>query len=258
MTRGLGFLPDPPEVVEAQLIACNVQHLPGIALETPLPSSFTFGAYVPFVPDQGATSACVGEFFASSVRVASRARGDDVDPSEKAVYDVARLVMGQRDALLDAGCYPTAAINGVMRYGFVARERWPLTDANVNDLPPWDVFQHGASAILGQYYRIAPGSGAARQLKLALRAGHVPGFAMDVDESFMRYDGSDVFRTLGGPVVGRHMQAIVGWEDDVFIVLGSWGAGWGARGFARIASSFIESLACDSMLVPTVLPISVS
>ena len=81
---------------------------------------------------------------------------------------------------------------------------------------------------------------------------------MDVDQSYVDYDGSDVYRVAGPDFVGRHMQCVVGYAEDHFEVLNSWGADWGSGGFARIGQDFLESRACNAWAVPTIVPIQVT
>lgn len=269
--RGCGFHSDPDEIVSAQLIAYHARALVGAAPSS-LPASFSWRAMLPTLPggspdmvDQGRTSACVGAALSSSILLRSHISGNPIKrPSVKAIYDLARMQAAPRAAtLFDGGCSPTDAINGIKEYGLVAEWRWPLQDQNagtdyINAKPPLDVFHHGLEALLGQHYRIAPGRGAAQLLREALFQGYIPTFAMDVFEDYQSYDGSAVYRSTGGHFVGRHMQAIVGWAEDYFEVLNSWGLDWGDAGFSRIADSFIESRGVDSLLVPTVIPLSVS
>lgn len=253
--RGLGFLPDPREVVEAQLVAYHARELYGAAVG--LPSVFSWRAYVETVPDQMSTSSCVGQAFANALHLHGLIRGEAMPrPSAKAIYDFARMLdTGITHPLFDGGSRPSMALNGMRDYGLVAEERWPLTEANVNDKPAWDVFRHALSATLDQHYRIASGRGAGQLIREALASRYLPVFAMDVDAAFMDHDGRDVYRGLAGPVVGRHMQAIVGWDGSRFEVIGSWGTGWADGGFVMLSEDFIESAACDSFIVPTLSPV---
>lgn len=250
MTRGCGYLPDPDEIVSAQLVAYHARGL--VAAQPSLPREFSWRAHVPSIAQQGATSSCVGQAIASSLHLRSILAGSPIRrPSAKAIYDLARMQNDRTAPLFDGGCNPTDAINGIKLGGIVAEERWPLTEENVNVKPEWDVFQHGLAATIGQHYRIQDGNGAAQLLREAVYQRHVPVFAMDVYQDYADYDGSAVYRATGGAYVGRHMQAIVGWADDYFEVLNSWGGEWGDGGFSRISEGFIQSKAAGSFIVPT-------
>jgi hypothetical protein len=252
------FIADDPDIVEAQLVAFHASQLVGSP--TNLPGSVSWRPYVRTIPDQGPTSSCVGQAFATAIETRSHVAGSPIDrPSAKAIYDIARMIgTGRTAPLFDGGSSPTDAMNGMREYGLVSERRWPFSIDAINVKPSLDIFHAGCDALLGQHYRIASGGGAANMLRQALAKGFIPCFAMSVDDAFMAWGDSAVYSAPLGPSVGWHMQAIVGYSDDFFEVAGSWGGSWADGGFVRIAASFIESSSLvHSILVPTVLPISV-
>lgn len=128
--RGCGFLPDPDEIVSAQLVAYHARALVGAS--SSLPREFSWRAHVPSIAQQGGTSSCVGQAFASSLHLRSILMGSPIRrPSAKAIYDLARMQDNRTAPLFDGGCNPTDAINGIKLSGIVAEERWPLTEENV-------------------------------------------------------------------------------------------------------------------------------
>lgn len=253
--RGLGFLADPSEIVSAQLVAYHARSMPRMG--TPiasLPASFSWRAHVPSIADQGPTNSCVGQALASSVHLLTIVGGYPIErPSALTIYAFARLETSPRSALFDGGSSPTDAINVMKREGMVPESRWPFDPSKVDEVPPWDVFQHVSDVMVGQHYRVAQGRGAAQLLREAVAQNYFPTFAMDVDDAYLDYDGSDVYRAANGKYVGRHMQTVIGWGDGYLEVLNSWGDAWGDGGVSRIADSFIESRACDSFIIPTTL-----
>lgn len=255
MTRGLGFLPDDEQLVGVEHRTRHLELLVGA--EADVPETFTL-AHLAAIQDQGATSSCVGQALKTSVDVRARHVGADIPPvSAKAIYDVARLMRAPHQPLVDAGSQPSAAIEGMHRHGVVSEARWPFSHAGIDEPPPVDVFLAGAVALLGGHYRIPPGRGLAELVRRALAAGFVPCFAMQVDQAYFDYAGG-VVRAVDGPVLGAHMQAIVGYDAEAFTVAGSWGTAWGEGGFARLSPALLESATCSSFLVPTVLPMQVS
>jgi C1A family cysteine protease len=256
--RGCGFIEDPSDIVDAELYARNARGL--IGNTTSVPESFTWAVTgaVPRARDQASTSSCVGQALAASIEIRSAIQGHRVVPSAKAIYDLARMMDARGRPLVDAGSQPSRAIEGVKEYGLVSESRWPFSVADIDVPPPLDVFHHGCDAMLGQHYRITPGRGAAQAIREALVKGYIPIFAMTVDDAYDRYDGSDVYRAPSGRALGRHMQAIVGYYGETFEVLNSWGPAWGRDGIARVASGIIESSDVSSILVPTIVPLSVS
>lgn len=208
------------------------------------------------VQDQGGSNSCVGQALASSIYLTAASSGQTIErPSAKGIYDLARLV-DSPNVLDDVGSRPRAAIIGMQDYGMVANSRWPLTALNVNDKPPLDVFQHAYPARLSAYYRIV-GASSALLVRTALARGFFPVFGMPVDEAYQAHDGRTTFTGLRGPMVGYHMQCVIGCGTDDLLVLNSWGRGWGDGGFIRIADAAFDTLAFD-VLVPTVAPAAVS
>jgi hypothetical protein len=256
--RGLGFLADPDGLEDAELVSANVRSLLGETATPPPSFTWVVTGAVPRPRDQASTSSCVGQALAASVQIRAAILGREVIPSAKGIYDVARLLSAPGQPLADGGSQPALAMDGVREYGLVSEDRWPFSVAEIDALPPLDVFQHGCDARLDRHYRITPGRTAGQSIREAIAKGFIPIFAMTVDESYDRYDGTDVYRVPSGRVLGRHMQAIVGYHDDVFEVLNSWGDGWGREGIARVSSSIIESSDVSSIIVPTVVPALVS
>lgn len=241
MMRGLGHIPDDHATVDEDLRERHVGVLLGAAAGE-LPSIVDYSSMLERIPDQGSTSSCVGQAFATAIFLRAHLDGIPLPrPSAKAIYDVARLIETP-NALIDIGSRPRLAVQGMQDYGIVAEERWPLTEANVNTPPPLDVFRAGLGAKLSGHYRIG-GADVGTLLRSALARGFVPVFAMDVDDAYLAYDGSAIYGGLTAPRVGSHMQAVVGYGAEYFLVANSWGAGWGQRGLARIAADFFNTAA---------------
>lgn len=253
-SRGLGCIPDHASDVADDLRDRHVGLLVGADAPTTMPLQIDYSPLLGGIPNQGRTNSCVGQALATSIYLRAQIAGSPIArPSAKAIYDIARLVdtPGQ---LKDVGSRPRAAIQGIQENGLVADERWPLSEENVNELPPLDVFRAALAALLSEYYRIASGVGASTLIRMALSKGFCPTFVMPVDDAYDRYDGRSVYRSRTGPSLGLHMQAIVGYIDDVLLVAGSWGGGFGLAGYARIANEFFDSGEATDILVPTVVP----
>lgn len=255
--RACGFLDDPADVVSAELQSHHVRALVGEPAV--LPGYWDFVAQVQGIPDQGRTSSCVAQAFSTSFETRSHIIGAPIErPSVLAGYTGGRLVAAPKSVLVDGGSNPLAVLEAYRKYGLVAESRFPFSEDRVNAPLPLDVFQHGADATLGGHYRIGAGAGAGLELRRALFAGYIPVFAMSVDQRFFDLEGGRVYMPSGGPKLGRHMQAIVGYAPGKFLIAGSWGRGWAEDGFAWIDERFIESSECSSFIVPTIIPTKVS
>lgn len=250
--RGLGHIADDLETVVQDLREHHVGVLLGAAAGE-LPTIVDYSSMLERIPDQGGTNSCVGQAFATAIFLRAHLDGIPLPrPSAKAIYDVARLIETP-NVLIDIGSRPRLAVEGLQDYGMVADDRWPLTESNVNTPPPLDVFRAGLGAKLAAHYRIG-GADVATLLRSALARGFVPVFAMDVDDAYLAYDGSAIYAGLTALRVGSHMQAVVGYGAEYFLVANSWGPGWGQRGFARVAPDFFNTSAVRDVIVPTVIP----
>lgn len=254
--RGKGFVADDLGLVAAQHISHDVAGIinPGLFV----PGAVSWRDLVR-IDDQGVTASCVGQAFRTALSVTAAARGASIAmPSASFIYALARLIWRPNQALFDSGCRPTDAIDGMMRYGIASEERWPFQPAEINVLPPLDVYMAGSDAMLTGHLRVRPGKGAAGQLRQAISSGYIPTFAMHVDSAFEELEGDTVVSSIGVSV-GQHMQAIVGYDRDVFLVAGSWGKYWADGGFVRLSESLIEDESiCNAFLIPTVLPLKVT
>lgn len=274
--RSYGFLADTRAVVEREF---NTHHLAGLIGGTPLrpAAEKLYDGLVPFIPDQGGTSSCVAMTCSTIIETSARIRGEVIErPSELATYAFARLydlqnqanagnavarriVEDAREPLFDSGSRPLLAMQALTEVGIVAQSRWPFNEREIGLRPPWDIDQHAAEALLGPYYRIPEGEGVTVGIRAALNAGRLVGFAHDVDQAYEDYDGSSVYQGLQGPVLGRHMETIVGYlADGSFVIAGSWGRAFGRNGFSLMSEAFLESRACDSYLVLTTFPAKVT
>lgn len=252
--RGLGHIPDLDEHVVDDLVHRHVGKLLGAA-PIGVPAELDHSSLLEHVPDQGGTSSCVGQAFATSIYLRAKAAGHPIlRPSPKAIYDGARLYDDAYRPLVDMGSRPRAAVLAMQTYGLVDEARWPLTEENVNDPPTLDVYAHGLGAMLAGYYRIASGEGAAVLLRQALAQGFFPAFAMNVDADYEELAPGVVYDGLRGPILGGHMQCLCGYGQGYFTVAGSWGPSFADRGFARVSDSFVESSDVSDLLVPTVVP----
>jgi len=257
MKRGLGHVADLDQHVEDDLRNRHIGHLVGAAL-VGAPTSLDYSGLLRQIPDQGGSSSCVGQAFATSIYLHAQITAQPIPrPSPKAIYDGARLLDAPHEAMVDFGSRPRSAIIGMQDFGLVAEDRWPLNESNVNVPPPLDVWQAGLGQMLSGWYRIASGQGAATLVRSALTRGFCPTFAMPVDVDYQNIADGTIYDGLYHASIGSHMQCVDGFGTGWLLVANSWGSSWGVRGHARISDAAFERLAGD-ILVPTVVPVSLA
>lgn len=250
--RGLGYIPDSHDKSRD----VSIRALLGARMRSPNPTSFL--KYLTAVHDQGKSSTCVGFTFAEGVQLSCAAIGTPIEfPSPTAIY-VGALAIERKNSgkdpstpLIDAGCQPLLAVQSMSEWGIPADTQWPLggfDENRVTEEPTLEQLQASSSFELHQMYRINEGTETTLDdVQRALEHNPVA-IGSQIDKAFQDYDGKSV---LGPPVndinlIGGHMQLIIGWHYDakgnvVFIMLNSWGRGWGDSGLYYVSPAYLTS-----------------
>lgn len=237
-------------------------HHIGVLLGTigSLPSSVDHTPLLDRVLDQGPTNSCVAHWFTTAIYLAGQANGKPVPrPSVRWSYTVARYTDQPGAALVDLGSSARLMCLGSQTHGIVADTRLPFDPSQIDEPPPFDADLAGADALFTGYYRA---DAVAEQLQSALAQGHFPGIAIDVYSNFESWGATPAaYDQPSGDFKGRHMLTLVGYRteaDDVadFLVLNSWGLGWGNGGLCWMSSAFIESVNVFDRYIVTAAPSS--
>lgn len=234
MIRGAGFIPDLIAHVKED---CILRPLTAAKVGGVLaPSSVDLTPHIDRVRDQYQTSSCVGHAVAEAIGIRTSMLGVARPfPSPAAIYAAARAEDDRGILTLqDSGCRPRAAMVRVSDPELsclVDEDVWPLDVATIGDRLPLDLWQK-ADGLAVNWHRIM-GSGPDRCAKIigALASGMPCMFGAAVDEAFENLGGSGEY-TPGGKIVGNHGQTIVGYTQRAFVVLNSWGIGWGDGGLS--------------------------
>lgn len=235
--RGMGCIPD--RLIDAERDASDrhIGHLVGASAS--YPDSIDFRKYLDAVPDQGATSRCVAWYVSSAVYLAGQVRGTPVPrPSAKWNYDVARYV-DTPGVLVDIGSRCWSMLQGLGQHGMISEARLPSTNENVNEPPPFDADLYGADALLTGYYKLE--GRLSTLIRMTLAAGHLPGFAMVVHESFQDLARGELYDEPDGMELGRHMVTCIGYRPGAILLLNSWGRFWADDGFCWVSDRFVDS-----------------
>lgn len=249
---GFGAIPDRLADAEADGRSKHVGRLIGASAS--FPDRVDHSKHIDAVPNQGATNSCVGWFVSSAIYLAGQISGRPVPrPSAKWSYDVARYI-DSPGLLIDAGCRPRSMMLGLARHGIVAESRVPFGGpATINQPPPFDADLAGADALFEDYYKVD--GDVPTLLRMALAAGHVPGFAMAVHESFVELARGAVYDEPEGAELGRHMVTLVGYRPGAFLLLNSWSEHWADGGLCWISDRFVTSSYVSDRYVVTAAPI---
>ena len=193
--------------------------------------------------NQHDTSACTGFALATVVHVLTSRR--DSRPAHPVspfmLFGMARRYDDLRGESPDGGSSLRGALKGWFKHGVCNRALWPKLD---EPLPSgrrnwWD---DGVRRPLGGYYRVDARSVVDMQIALnetgVLLASALASAGWD--EGHIRKGGKKAapngIWTIPYPCLTKatdgHAFALVGYDEDGFIVQNSWGDGWGTRGLA--------------------------
>lgn len=251
--KGFGAIPDRLEDAEHD---ARHRHIAGLIGRDAgvLSAAIDWTDHLDRIPDQGASSSCVGQAMSTAIYLAGQAlRAPVPRPSAAWSYAVARYY-DTPGVLVDVGCRPRSAVLGALRHGIVAESRVPFDPAAVNVAPPLDADVAGADALFTGYYRVA--GDVPLLLRMALEKGHVPMLSMVVHESFQDLGRGATYAEPEGTELGRHMVAIAGYRPGSFCLVNSWGTGWADGGTCWIADRFIASSYVQDVYVVTAAPAS--
>jgi hypothetical protein len=189
-----------------------------------------------FARNQGASNACTG-FALAHVVDALRLHAESHEPPSSAMmlYHMAKL-NDEWSGTDYEGSSIRGALKGFHNYGVCAEAAAPFDPRPKDWLPDVEQSRAARSCRLGAYYRLRPEINDYHAALNEVGAIYVSavihkGWAhprKDGREGPSRIPSSD--RT---PSVGGHAFAVVGYDDEGFIVLNSWGGAWGDDGTAH-------------------------
>lgn len=251
MSFGLGCIPCTAEEAAEDCVRRHVGQLIGGARASA--SHVDHSHLLDFVPDQSTTMSCVGQWHSSAIYLAGQAQGLPVPrPSRRWSYLVARY-RSSPGLLVDAGSSVRQMCEGTAEHGIVSEERLPFEPHRINEPPPFDADLAGDDALFTGFYRA---DASAEQLRRALELGQFPGIAIQVYQNFFDHREGVYDDIAGAYSGGAHMLTLVGYRPGAFLVLNSWGEGWGEDGFCWMSERFVESRHAFDRYVVTAAPIS--
>lgn len=200
------------------------------------------------VRDQGPTSACVGFAITSGVDVRLRKLGIVwPEPSPVSVYTPARRAVTPKGAKLDdGGSFPRVAMKMIRDLGIASEQAVPFNPATINDELKWGAYQDASKLLVFQWFRVYEyGASRSDAVANALAKGYPVVLGATIDPAFFQSKGETIM-AWGPEKRGGHMLCVVGYRTRAdgtreFLILNSWGTGWGARGFVWLHEGALAS-----------------
>lgn len=201
------------------------------------------------IKHQGDTKACTGFALSSVVEhlLSVSGREPAIEVSPFMLYSMARRYDEFPGSMLDEGSSLRGALKGWFKHGVCSHALWgPCVDMpKVPSDPSEDWWLDAVKRPLGAYYRVAPDN--IGDMHAALNEVGIlyasAGCHSGWDQGFGATSCTgrpDSFRDIwripvqGGSRVAHpgHAFAIVGYDENGFLVHNSWGTGWGTHGYA--------------------------
>lgn len=218
-----------------------------------LPSSVDLRPLCPPVQDQGELGSCTGNAIASALEFLEKLNNVPkfFDYSRLFIYYNERVI--ENTVSSDAGAEIRDGIKSINRWGCCSEASWPYNIAKFRRKPSVSAYKQARQNIFKKYERLS----SVDQYQSCLANKHPFVFGFTVYESFE----SDVVARTGvvpmpGPnesVLGGHAVLGVGYDNASkrFLVMNSWGTGWGMGGFCTIPYDYLgnSNLADDFWVV---------
>lgn len=240
MVYGLGWKPSLPDHRDIKLGVTPGKSLPELI---DLRSGIDFVAY-----NQGDFNSCTAHSAVAIMRFVNRKQNLPFNhPSRMFIYWVERWL--ERDTDKDDGATMRASMQAMAKYGVPDENNWPYTKVNLYAKPPKALYAEAVQNMVKIYMRVGHRP---YELKNCLAEGYPFVFGMMVFDSFVSEQvartGVMTLPTQKDNVVGGHAVTCVGYNDEKqhYIILNSWGPGWGDHGYFYMPYDFMHSdLASD-------------
>jgi Papain family cysteine protease len=234
-----------------------------------LPDQLVNCGAVPEILDQGTEGACTGFALAAVINYLVAGRDLRRSVSPRMLYELARRY-DEWPGEEYAGSSARGAMKGWVRHGVCTRDEWPDDRTGIAYFTP-DVVTQARATPGGAFYRVSHRD--VRDMHAALVEVGALYVTLMVHEGWgqpgpmtrtVGYTDASGPRTLELPIIqrkgradGGHAVAIVGYTVDGFIIQNSWGASWGAGGFALLPYEDYMLHATDVWVAQLGVPIKI-
>lgn len=259
--KGLGCILDAPEIIAGDLRDHHVAQLVGA--ERSYAERRDWRDALDFLPDQGASSTCVGWLLSTAIYLAGEVAGFHLPrPSVRWLYALGSWKSAPGKPISAGGRSIRATARAAAAHGIAAEARWPWTppsddadqdtwDRFVTEAPPFDLDVAASDAMLTGTYTLGGGD-LAVQMRMALDKGHFPGAAINVRDSFDEHRSG--LYVPSGASRGWHAICSIAYTPDAICFVRNWGRDDGENGFVWIPDAVLNSPEVADAVVITAAP----
>jgi len=207
------------------------------------------------VLDQGGLSSCVAHAWEGAILVEARKLGfaGSLGELQSLLFGYFNSRAEHGDQWADTGTFLRTYAYARKRQGNCPQREWAYSESKVSTRPPTKAYQraYAMRGIRGFYRIFDEGPARIDSVVDALDSRHPVVFGMNVDESFLSFDGPTQIGVPVGTLVGGHAMAIVGYREMgrgeyEFKVLNSWSTDWREGGFVwfneELVATWLEDL----------------
>lgn len=245
-----GWIPDLPDVRD------HMYSAPRPTLEA-LPAKVDLRSACPPVLDQGQLGSCTANAIATAHRFDQMKQQalSPFAPSRLFIYYNERVI--EHTVSDDSGAMIRDGIKTIAQQGVCDERLWPYVISRFAQKPSAPCFKAALDHQAISYQRLQQ---TVTQMKGCLASGDPFVFGFTVYESFESAEaartGTVTLPASGEQVVGGHAVMTVGYDDATqrFLVMNSWGTGWGDHGFFTMPYAYLtdDDLAADFWIVRVV------
>jgi C1A family cysteine protease len=224
----------------------------GLRAAQPPPPSVDLRPEMPHVLDQSTLGSCALNAASNCMRhLLTREHKAEFQPSRLYMYWNTRVSVEGSPPDEDTGVCIRDVCKAIQQYHVCGEDVWPYDIAKFSVAPPLEAFKAADTHKAIKYAFVPQSIGA---LKRTLASGLPIMLGVQLYASF---ESQEVARTGMVPMpkpddeecLGGHAVLLVGYDDasETFLVMNSWGTGWGQGGYFRIPYAYVldPALASD-------------